>query len=75
MRSEVMELLEERILNLKKIAKPNEIQTGMTGSFFRFNLSILSHEVMTTEEFNNGTYDEWLAQRHAEVYEEVNATA
>jgi hypothetical protein len=75
MRSEVMELLEERILNLRKIAKPNEIKTGMSGSFVRFNLSILSHEVMTEEEFNNGTYDDWLKQRHAEMYEEVNATA
>ena len=47
----------------------------MSGSFFRFNLSIQSHEVMTEEEFHNGTYNEWLAQRYAQVYKEVNAVS
>jgi hypothetical protein len=75
MRQEVLSALENRIEDLKKIAKPNDISTGMSGSFIRFNFSLQSHEVMTEEEFNECVYDDWLRQRHNQVYEEINKTS
>ena len=72
MRQEVLNELENRIQTLKKTAKPNDIGTGMSGSFIRFNYSLQSHEVMTKEEFDNCVYDDWLKQKHQEVLNEVN---
>jgi hypothetical protein len=72
MRQEVLIALENRIQDLKKIAKPKDVETGMSGSFIWFNFSIQSHEVMTKEEFDDCIYDDWLRQRHNEVFKEIN---
>lgn len=72
MRQEVLDALEKKIQELKKVAAPNQIETGMSGSFFRFNYYLQSHEVMTQEEFEECVYDDWLRERHAEIFEEIN---
>jgi len=72
MREEVLVELKKRIDALQTIAKPNDIETGMSGSFVRFNYYLQSHTAMTNEEFNSGIYDDWLQKEHKRVYEEVN---
>ena len=72
MRDEVLIELNKRIQNLKKVASPGEIETGMSGSFLRFNYYIQSHTAMTADEFNSCVYDDWLREQHKRIYEEVN---
>ena len=72
MRQEVLEELAQRIENLRKIAKPNDIETGMSGSFICFNYFIQSHTAMTKEEFDSCVYDDWLREHHDRVYNEIN---
>ena len=49
MRREVLIELQTRIDALEKVAKPNDIATGMSGSFIRFNVHIDSMTAMTKE--------------------------
>jgi len=72
MRQTVLEELNKRIEDLKKVAKPGDIATGMSGSFIRFNYHLQSHTAMTEDEFKNCTYDDWLREKHREVLKEVN---
>ena len=74
MRPEVITELEKRIEDLRKIARPNDIATGMTGSFFRFSYYLQIHEVMTPEEFDECVYDDWLKEKHVELYNETQLT-
>ena len=72
MRDVVIAELEKRIDELKKVAKPNDIKTGMSGSFIRFNYYLQSHTAMTEEEFENCVYDDWLREQHDSLYKKVN---
>ena len=72
MRKEVLTELTNRIDALQKVAKPGEINTGMSGSFIRFNYYIQSHTAMTQEEFDSGVYDKWLKDQHSRVYKAIN---
>ena len=45
MRQEVLIELQKRIDELRKVAKPNDINTGMTGSFVRFNWFLQSDTI------------------------------
>ena len=72
MRSEVIEELTQRIEKLKLVATPNDIATGMSGSFARFNASIESATAMTTEEFKDGVYDDYLRVQHNNVLKLIN---
>lgn len=72
MRQIVQEELNKRIDDLRSLAKPGDIETGMSGSFIRFNYYLQSHTAMTEEEFKNCVYDDWLRERHREVLKEVN---
>lgn len=72
LREEVITELTKRVLALEDIAKPNDIATGMSGSFFHFNYHIQSHTAMTDEEFHSCIYDDWIRDRHREIFEAVN---
>jgi len=72
MRTEVIEELTRRIDNLRSVAKPGDISTGMSGSFICFNYYVRSHTAMTKEEFDSCVYDEWLKEQHKRIYEEIN---
>ena len=72
MRREVLIELQTRIDALEKVAKPNDITTGMSGSFIRFNVHIDSMTAMTKEEFDDCVYDNWLKIQHNKLYEKVN---
>ena len=72
MRREVLAELQTRIDALEKVAKPNDIATGMSGSFIRFNMHIDSMTAMTKEEFDDCVYDNWLKIQHNKLYEKVN---
>ena len=74
MRNEVIIELEKKIEDLRKVAKPNEIRTGMTGSFVCFTYYLQIHEVMTLEEFDDCVYDDWLREKHKEIYNEKQLT-
>ena len=73
MRNEVLIELNKRIQDLQKVAKPGEIDTGMSGSFVRFNYYIQSHTAMTEDEFSSCVYDDWLRKQHKRIYEEINS--
>ena len=72
MREEVIVELSKRIENLRKAATPGDMDTGMSGSFVRFNYYLQSHTAMTQQEFDDCVYDAWLQEQHEQVYEEVN---
>ena len=72
MRREVLTELQTRIDALEKVAKPNDVATGMSGSFIRFNMHIDSMTAMTKEEFDDCVYDNWLKNQHNKLYEKVN---
>ena len=72
MRNEVLVELKKRINELRAVAKPNDIETGMSGSFVRFNYYLQSHTAMTDEEFDSCVYDDWLRKEHNRVCKEVN---
>ena len=72
MRNEVLVELAERIKKFEQVAKPNDIGTGMSGSFNMFNYTIQSGTAMTQEEFDSGVYDDWLREEHIRVYTKVN---
>ena len=72
MRREVLIELQTRIDALEKVAKPNDIATGMSGSFICFNMHIDSMTAMTKEEFDDCVYDNWLKIQHNKLYEKVN---
>jgi hypothetical protein len=71
MRDVVIRELQSRIDELAKIAKPYEIETGMSGSFIRFNYYIQSHTAMTKEEFDDCVYDDWLRKQHDYLYDKI----
>ena len=75
MREEVLKELTTRIRDLHKAAKPGDIETGMSGSFIRFNFYIQSHTAMTKEEFDSCVYDDWLREQHNRIFNEVNQIA
>lgn len=72
MRDEVINELLKRIELLRTVAKPNDIETGMSGSFIRFNHYLQSHTAMTQDEFNCSIYDDWLKEQFEKVYKEIN---
>tara|TARA_B100000963_G_C22493382_1_gene610307 strand:- start:488 stop:712 length:225 start_codon:yes stop_codon:yes gene_type:complete len=72
MRQEVLTELKSRIHELEKVAKPNDIEQGMTGSFVRFNMYIDSMTAMTQEEFFDCVYDDWLECEHLKLYKKIN---
>jgi hypothetical protein len=74
MRPEVIIELKKRIEDLRKVAKPNDIPTGMTGSFTRFIYYLEIDNCMTPEEFDDGVYDDWLREKQIELYNQTQLT-
>ena len=72
MRTEVLEELKIRIKQLEKNAKPDEVSTGMTGSFICFNRAIDSYTAMTEQEFDDCVYDDWLKLQHKIIFKKIN---
>jgi len=72
MRLEVLTELKSRIRSLEKVAKPMDIDTGMSGSFVRFNMYIDSITAMTEEEFDDCVYDDWLMCEWNKLYKKIN---
>ena len=72
MRKEIIDVIEDRISNLK--FKPNNIGHGMSGSFLRFQMYLETINLMTEEEFFEKVYDEYLYTRHGEIYNKVHGT-
>jgi len=72
MRLEVLTELKSRIRSLEKVAEPMDIDTGMSGSFVRFNMYIDSITAMTEEEFDDCVYDDWLMCEWNKLYKKIN---
>ena len=72
MRLEVLTELKSRIRELEKVAEPMDIDTGMSGSFVRFNMYIDSMTAMTEEEFDDCVYDDWLMCEWNKLYKRIN---
>ena len=72
MRDVVLAELKKRIDELEKVAKPGDIETGMSGSFICFNYYLQSHTAMAEEEFKHCVYDDWLEKQHQSLFEKVN---
>ena len=72
MRLEVLTELKSRIRELEKVAEPMDIDTGMSGSFVRFNMYIDSMTAMTEEEFDDCVYDDWLMCEWNKLYKKIN---
>ena len=72
MRLEVLTELKSRIHELEKVAEPMDIDTGMSGSFVRFNMYIDSMTAMTEEEFDDCVYDDWLMCEWNKLYKKIN---
>jgi hypothetical protein len=72
MRLDVIDELNRRIDKLRLLVKPNDIMTGMTGSFVLFNYAIDSYSAMTDEEWDDNVYDDYLKTIHMKIYKEVN---
>ena len=72
MRPEVLTELKSRIRSLEKVAEPMDIDTGMSGSFVRFNMYIDSMTAMTEEEFDDCVYDDWLMCEWNKLYKKIN---
>ena len=68
MEKSIIDTIERRISRIDY--KPDDIATGMSGSFLRFKMSLNLHEFLTEDEFE--TYDGYLYSRHGEIFAEVN---
>ena len=68
MKKEIIEVIENRISKID--FKPNDIKTGMSGSFLRFKMCLGLYEFFNDDDFE--TYDSYLYSRHGQIYAQVN---
>jgi hypothetical protein len=74
MRKEVIDQLEEKIKELEETGKykPDDIETGMSGSFIRFIYFIGIHKFMTEKEWEDDSYIEYLRIRYLQIFKYIN---
>ena len=65
-----IEEIDKRIAELEIKAKPDEIATGMTGSFIAFCDAIELHNIVSDEDYE--TYLPYVYVRFDQVYDRVN---
>jgi len=70
----VIKILEQRINELKKVATPDNIEQGMSGSFLWFQMYLETAKCMSEEEFYDEVYDDWLREKHDKLLEYVHRT-